>query len=94
MIRPRLLDSAYIGTGFDTGGPSGVGCGGGLGGGYTFRVCGSSQIASNLTVTGTFSNASDARLKRNIQSLPYGLNEVLRLRPVSWQWRNQPDGRA
>lgn len=31
----------YMAAGFDTGSPSGVGCGGGLGGGYMFQTCGS-----------------------------------------------------
>src|SRR5262249_32743223 len=30
----------YESAGLDTGGASGIACGGGLGGGYTFRVCG------------------------------------------------------
>ena len=51
------------------------------------------QIPGNLVVSGTFSNPSDARLKQNIQSLHYGLSEVMRLRPVTWQWKTQPTGK-
>lgn len=31
--------------------------------------------------------ASDERLKTNIQNIPYGLNEIMALRPVSYQWK-------
>lgn len=33
---------------------------------------------------------SDARMKENIQPLQYGLKEVLRLRPVSYNWISKP----
>ena len=54
---------------------------------------GSVLIGGNLTVNGTFSNPSDVRLKRNISSLNYGLSEVMKLRPVVWQWKSQPTGK-
>lgn len=38
---------------------------------------------------GTIST-SDARDKQNIQNLQYGLAEVLRLRPVTYEWKEQP----
>ena len=42
--------------------------------------------SNNGTLTST--NPSDERLKDNIVSLNYGLNEILKLRPVSYNWKN------
>jgi hypothetical protein len=36
---------------------------------------------------------SDANLKTNIQASPYGLNEVMLLNPVQYNWKEQPDGK-
>lgn len=36
----------------------------------------------------TSTNPSDERLKDNITNLQYGLNEILQLRPVSYDWKN------
>ncbi|MEL7341649.1 MAG: tail fiber domain-containing protein, partial [Bacteroidota bacterium] len=35
-------------------------------------------------------NTSDARLKRNVLQLDYGLAEVMQMKPVIYQWRNDP----
>ncbi len=37
-------------------------------------------------------NSSDARLKKNIEDIPYGLEEILKLHPVSYKWIKNPDG--
>ena len=34
---------------------------------------------------------SDARLKTNIHDLPYGLNDLMKLRPVAYNWKAQPE---
>ncbi|MCP4996286.1 MAG: tail fiber domain-containing protein [Gammaproteobacteria bacterium] len=40
-----------------------------------------------LKVEGTLANLSDVRSKKDIQNLEYGLEEVKKLRPVSFNWR-------
>ena len=46
-----------------------------------------------MVVDGTISNPSDARLKEQIRPLSYGLSELLRLQPVTWKWKAEPEGR-
>ena len=41
-----------------------------------------------------FIQTSDERLKERIVPIAYGLREILRLRPVSFAWRDSDDGRA
>ncbi len=36
-------------------------------------------------------NTSDRRMKESIQDSPYGLNEVMRLHPVSYTWKDRPE---
>jgi hypothetical protein len=44
-----------------------------------------------LEVVGTFVNNSDERAKTDIEELRYGLNEILQLRPVAFNWKNIPN---
>jgi hypothetical protein len=49
------------------------------------------HFTGNVFVTGTVTQGSDARLKLGIRTLNYGLAEVLRLRPVTWRWKEHPE---
>ena len=56
-------------------------------GAATFASLGTGTVYSNGgTLTNT--NPSDRRLKQNITPITYGLNEVLQLNPVSFDWKN------
>ena len=55
---------------------------------------GNTKINGNLTVSGTVSQASDERLKRNITPLSPSLQQLLQLKPVHYYWRySQINGR-
>lgn len=59
-------------------------------------ISGATYSSGNITSGGTmyasaFTVSSDARLKKNIQPLSYGLNEVLRLDPKSYNWKESTD---
>lgn len=52
------------------------------------------QLVGQLDVTGQVCGAnlictSDARLKEQVKTLNYGLPDLLKLRPVSWQWKDR-----
>lgn len=68
--------------------PSGKGVEGQSGTGYGVYGFSSSSYAGyfdgSVYVGGSFVNPSDARLKASVEALPYGLDEILRLAPVSW----------
>jgi hypothetical protein len=54
---------------------------------FTFRDNVSvTTIATIAAGSGTYTAASDARLKQNVTDLGLGLAEVLRLRPVAFNW--------
>ncbi|MGB1539369.1 MAG: tail fiber domain-containing protein, partial [Rickettsiales bacterium] len=47
-IRSYGSKPVYMSNGLDTGGASGIGCGGGLGGGYMLQVCGHARVVNSL----------------------------------------------
>jgi len=50
---------------------------------------GNVRIGGNLVVTGTINGSSDARLKEDVKDARYGLAELMRLRPVSFKWKDK-----
>jgi hypothetical protein len=42
----------------------------------------------NIYATNATIQSSDRRLKKNIESTSYGLKSLMKLRPVSWEWKN------
>lgn len=48
----------------------------------------------DIFATNAVIQTSDLRLKKNVKSLPYGLQEVLQLRPVTFEWKNSKDESA
>ena len=51
---------------------------------------GNLDVDGNITATGTIT-PSDERLKTDIENLNYGLIEILKLRPVSFMWKENPE---
>ncbi|MEM5565198.1 tail fiber domain-containing protein [Psychroserpens sp. AS72] len=43
----------------------------------------------NVLVNGSVVHSSDRRLKKDIETLPYGLNEILKLQPKAYHWKGK-----
>ena len=61
-------------------------------GAATFSSLGTGTVYSNSgTLTNT--NPSDRKLKKNITSITYGLSDILKLNPVSYEWKDGSNGK-
>lgn len=47
--------------------------------------------AGNVFVNGSLVHSSDKRLKRDIETLPYGLKDILKLEPKLYNWKNREE---
>ena len=68
---------------------------GDIGGSFKFYYGNDADTSTSFTAaissTGVYSQNSDLRLKTNINTIPYGLNHLLQLNPVSYNFKNQID---
>ena len=77
-------NSSVVGWGFGVA-PTGVA--------IKVGTCTSNGNGANLTLAGAWTSTSDSTKKHDIINIAYGLNEVMKLRPVNYKWKgnNQND---
>lgn len=63
---------------------------GGAGTDYAGFFLGNVNVDGSLQAN-TINNISDARLKTDVAAVPYGLDAILRIQPVSFAWIDRPD---
>jgi hypothetical protein len=61
--------------------------------GFAGFFTGNVSVSGNITAAGTIT-PSDARLKKDISDAPYGLDQVLKLRPVTYKWKKANDDKT
>jgi hypothetical protein len=57
--------------------------------GVIARFNSANSTGCSLATDGTISCTSDIRLKENISDINYGLNTIMQLNPISFDWKNQ-----
>jgi hypothetical protein len=79
---------------FEDGGSSEIAAGGDIrpSTNNTFDLGTSTYRWDDVYATNGVISTSDRRDKKNLRDLPYGLKEVMQLHPVSFNWKNDPNG--
>jgi hypothetical protein len=52
------------------------------------------RFDGNVTYTGSLTHVSDGKLKKDVRDLSYGLEQMLKLRPVSFSWKREDGGKT
>jgi len=62
--------------------------------GYKFQVYIDASYEGHVTSTGTWASSSDIRFKKNVSDLKGGLDKILKLRPVRYDSKTEPDSKG
>ena len=58
---------------------------------YRLNVSGNAYVGGNIVYTGNLTKSSDARLKKEINTINGALDKVLQLRGVTYYWKNREE---